>query len=103
MYSPICQAILGWGWLEIILRGSLLALVYGLIHRWYCRNANRFWPTLFYLWLMVFSYYTIRSITFGFVRAIEYWFVPAMLLVYLLRCLFSRKRKTMIVSYNKQS
>jgi hypothetical protein len=84
MYNPIVQSIAGLGFLELVLRGGVLALLYALFHRWYARNSRSFWATLLYVFLMVWSYYTIRASTFGFLVLLLYSFGPTVLVLQLI-------------------
>lgn len=85
MFGPIAQSIIGWGWTELIFRGAILGCLFGAIHRWYVKRSYDFWATLIYLWLTVWSYYTIRSSSFGFVYGILQIVIPTILLVFFLR------------------
>lgn len=103
MYGPISQAILGLDWIELVLRGSLLGWLFGRIHRWYACRAGSFWATLFYVWLMVWSYYTIRSSTLYFLAFILYQYIPTIIFVYMIRELlrvghWSGRRVSQLVS-----
>ena len=81
MFGVMAQAAIGWGWIELILRGAVLGLLFALLHRWYVRQAAQFWPTLFYLFLAVWTYYTFRATTFRFVYFVIYQFLPVMVAV----------------------
>jgi hypothetical protein len=61
MYNPIAQSIMGYGWVELVFRGLLLGFVFAKIRIWYMRNASKYWPTLYYFYLITISYYMIRS------------------------------------------
>ena len=81
VYGVIAQAILGLDWIELIIRGIVLGGIMAAFHRWYVRRASSFWVTLFYCWLMLWSYNAVRNTTFYLVVWIVYRFVPAVLLV----------------------
>jgi hypothetical protein len=83
MFSVISQAIVGLDWIELLVRGCLLGYVFAFIHRWYVSRAQEFWPTLFYLFMCIWSYYTYRATTFYFVYFIVYRFVPVLIVVHL--------------------
>jgi hypothetical protein len=87
MYGPISQAILGLDWIELVARGALLGCIFAKVHRWYVRRASGFHATLFYLWLTLWSYYTIRNSTFYFVAFIVFDYIPVVVLVAALRML----------------
>jgi hypothetical protein len=81
MYGPISQAELGLGWIELVLRGGLLGYIYAKLHRFYVGRKKSFWVTLFYLFLTIMSYYSIRSSTFYLIAPAVYHFVPTYLIV----------------------
>ena len=81
MYGPISQAELGLGWIELALRGGLLGFIYAKLHRYYVGNKNSFWVTLFYLFLTIMSYYSIRSSTFYLIVPAIYHFIPTYLII----------------------
>jgi hypothetical protein len=81
MYNPICQSLTGFGWIELVLRGAIVGWLFGKLHQWYVRRAPEFWPTLFYLWMTVWSYYVIRGPSFGFLVQIVQVFIPAFIMV----------------------
>ena len=76
MFGVMSQAAVGFGWIELVLRGVLLGALFAAFHRWYIRNASRFWVTVLYLFVSIWSYYTFRATTFWFVHSIVYRFVP---------------------------
>ncbi|HEV2718821.1 MAG TPA: hypothetical protein VG323_02290 [Thermoanaerobaculia bacterium] len=78
MFGVLAQAAVGWDWIELVLRGVALGVVFALLHRWYVRHAAQLWPTLFYLFVTVWAYYTYRATSFWFVYLIVYQFLPAM-------------------------
>jgi hypothetical protein len=80
MMSPIAQAVAGGGMAEIALRGIMLGLVFAGVHRWYLRDPRSLPRNMFYLGMILWSYYSIRGTTFGFLYWWIYRFVPFMLL-----------------------
>jgi hypothetical protein len=81
MFGVMGQAAIGYGPIELLLRGSMLGLLFALVHRAYARRAGGFWVTMLYLYLCLWSYYTIRASSFYFVYVIVYRFLPTMLFV----------------------
>lgn len=69
MLNPVSQSIIGFGLIEVIVRGGLLGWIFALIRSWYHRRSGGFWPTLTYIYLCAISYYTIRGAAFYFVAA----------------------------------
>ena len=92
MFGVMSQAVIGLDWIELAGRGALLGLVLALFHRWYVRRARRFWPTLLYLFVVIWSYYTMRATTFYLVHYVLYQFVPVMALTMLVSLAWRRRR-----------
>lgn len=82
MFGVIAQSIIGFGLWELALRGALVGVLFGWAHRSYARRASRFLPTLCYVWLCVWSYYTFRASTFYLLSPIIYRVLPLVLLIY---------------------
>lgn len=90
MFNPISQSIIGFGWVELILRGLFLGFVFAKARAWYIRRASSFWATLFYFYLIIISYYTIRGTAiYVILVSILFRFIP---LYFLVRLLTSRRR-----------
>ena len=90
MFNPIAQSIIGFGWVELILRGLFLGFVFAKARAWYIRRASSFWATLFYFYLIIISYYTIRGTAiYVMLVSILFRFIP---LYFLVRLLTNRKR-----------
>jgi hypothetical protein len=92
MFGVMSQAAIGLDWIELALRGVVLAAILALVQRWYARRARSFWPTLFVLFLSVWAYYTMRASTFYFVYFVAYGFVPVLFSALLLDRLLTRVR-----------
>jgi hypothetical protein len=80
-FGAVSESVVGFGWIELILRGALIGLTFALLHRWYSRRASRFWPLVIYTWLSVFSYLTFRGTSFYLLVLLVYRMVPAIILV----------------------
>ncbi|MFT3867310.1 MAG: hypothetical protein QM715_02320 [Nibricoccus sp.] len=86
MFSPISQAIIGYGWVELIARGMLLGFVFAKARIWYVRSSRKFWPTLAYFYLIVIAYYTIRGTAFYIlIASFLFRFLPLYLLLKILQ------------------
>jgi hypothetical protein len=90
MWGVMAQAVLGRDWIDLILHGMLLAIFYGIVFRWYARRSERLWPTLAYLFLLLWAYYSFRATTFFIAYMFCYYFIPAFVLVVLLSRLLVR-------------
>jgi hypothetical protein len=93
MFGVMAQAVLGFDWVELVARGALLGLLAALFHRWYVRRARRFWPTLLYLFVGIWSYYTFRATSFYLLHFVVYQFVPVMAITTLLTVALRRRRR----------
>jgi hypothetical protein len=89
-YGVIAQSLLGLGWFEVIVRGLLVGVVLALVHNWWARSPANLWRNVFYIWLAVVSYYTVRGTSFYLATLVLLRFVPLVLAVqfftWLLRC-----------------
>jgi hypothetical protein len=82
MFGVIAQSVIGFGLLELALRGAVVGVIFALAARWYTHHSSRFLHTLFYVWLCVWSYYTFRASTFYLLSPIIYRVLPALGLIY---------------------
>ena len=85
MFGAVTQAILGWDWIELAIRGVLLGLFCAAVHQWYVRRETHFWPTIFYMFLGIWMYYFVRQASFEFLYFIVYRFLPTMIAVEIVR------------------
>src|SRR5213080_783265 len=69
MFNPIAQAIMGFGLPELIVRGLFLGLVFAKLRAWYISQETSFWRTLLYFYVLIISYYMIRSSALYFLVA----------------------------------
>lgn len=81
MWGVISQSIIGYGWIELALRGAILGLICGLLHRNFVRNHASFMTTLLYVWLSLTVYYTFRATTFYATVWYLYEFIPVFLML----------------------
>ena len=93
MFGVMAQAVLGFDWIELAVRGALLGFLFALLHRWYVRQAAGLWPTLLYLFVTVWSYYTFRATSFYILHFVVYQFLPIMVTVVLLSGGWRRLRR----------
>ena len=80
MFGVVAQSVIGWDWAELVIRGAVLGVIFAAIHRWYVRSTG-FWPTVFYLYLCVWAYYTVRATTFHVVSLVLWRFLPSVLVL----------------------
>jgi hypothetical protein len=82
VFGVIAQSVIGFGLLELVLRGAVIGILFAWAQRWYTRHSSSFLPTLAYLWLCVWSYYTFRASTFYLLSPIIYRLLPALLFIF---------------------
>lgn len=80
-FGAIPQSLLGYGLVEVILRGAFVGLLFGVMTRWAARRAGRLWVVVFYLWMTLFAYNSLRSTTFHVMSSLVQHFVPAVVVV----------------------
>jgi hypothetical protein len=72
MFGVQSQAEVGWGNPELLLRGVLLAVVLGFLHRQYSKHSTSFLVTVSYIWLLTTIYYSYRAATFYWVTFVAF-------------------------------
>lgn len=85
MFGVVAQSIIGGDWVELVARGVALGLCFAGIHRWCSRRAHSLWVVVFYVYLCLWCYYTVRASTFFMLYFVLYRFLPAMLLFWTAR------------------
>lgn len=90
-FNPIAQSIIGLDWIELILRGSVLGYIFAKAHEWYLRRCESFCVSFLYIFLVAWSYYSIKGSTFVWMYFVIYRLVPAMMLIYVVNGLMPRK------------
>jgi hypothetical protein len=85
MFGVVAQAIIGGDWVELVLRGVALGLCFAGVHRWCSRRAHSLWVVVFYLYLCLWCYYTVRASTFYIAYFAVYRFLPTLVLVWAAR------------------
>jgi hypothetical protein len=90
MFGVMSQAAVGWGWIELVLRGAVLGVFFGFLHRWQVQRASDFFATLLYAYVCIWGYYTFRATTFWFMYNVIYQFIPIMMILGLLSVLSKR-------------
>jgi len=94
MWGVISQAIVGLDWLELPLRGSLLAYLLARIHRWYIKHQSGFLENLIYVYLCLKIYYTFRDTTFSILANFIWEVIPFYLILRLGGAIFSLSERT---------
>jgi hypothetical protein len=95
MFGAVGQAVLGFDWPEIFVRSVLLAAICAFLHRWYVRHYREWWTNMFYLFVSVWMYYSMRQTSFASLYFIVYWFIPIRLAIETLALVMRRARNRM--------
>ena len=78
----------------MLVRGAIVGLLLGLIHRWMTRRVLNLWMLAYYVWITMWSYHMIRNTTFTLVSwSVFHFLAPILLLIfvhYLLKAALSR-------------
>jgi hypothetical protein len=75
MWGVVSSAAVGFGVMELIVRGAVLGIVFGLFHRWCARRSGDWRVVCAYMMMCLWAYYTYRATTFYFLVFLEYRFV----------------------------
>lgn len=84
MWGVISQSLIGFGLIELIVRGAVLGWFLAYVHRWYQRRYTKFLPTVFYVFLCLSSLWTFRDTTGAILWSIWWALIPFGLIFYLL-------------------
>ncbi len=80
-FGVIPQSLVGFGWIELMVRGAILGYAFASLHRYFSRHADRFWAMVLYVWITVWCYQSFRNQSFILVMYIVQWFLPLVLVV----------------------
>lgn len=76
-FGALAEAVTGFGWIELLVRGVVVGLAFGLFQRLLARGPITVWQMALYVWMVVFSYQILRNTTFCYFTLLEYgFFVP---------------------------
>ena len=91
-FGALSQAVIGGGIIEALIRGIILGGLAGLLMRWYRKPTNNWWKFPVYLYILVWSYQSIRDTTFTLIGTIVQTTLPAVLVILIISKLFSFSR-----------
>ena len=81
LFGIVSQAVIGWGWLELVARGAALGALCAVLQRWYIRRARNWWVTLSYVFLCLWIYYAFREITLAPLYFVVYRLLTGILIL----------------------
>lgn len=87
-YGVIAESVLGFGFAELAVRGFLTGAIFAAVHNWWSGTSDKFWPTFFYMWLLIVVYQSFRNTSMHIVPLIMYQWVPVYAFVLLLESVF---------------
>ncbi|HSW48961.1 MAG TPA: hypothetical protein VLH09_02250, partial [Bryobacteraceae bacterium] len=90
-FGPIAESALGFGWIELVLRGALVGVAFGALQNWYNRRGRGFWETVLFIWLVLLCYTSVRSSTAQVLALLALQFLPGFLV---LRAFDTKARQT---------
>jgi hypothetical protein len=80
MWGVISQSLIGFGHIELALRGFFLALIAKFFHNKITKGVVSYFGMLLYILLCLKAYYTFRNTTLGFISFVVYEFIPFVIL-----------------------
>lgn len=89
-FGVLAEAVTGHGWTEMAWRGALIGIAFGFLHRLLRRRRLSVYGFIFYIWVTVWSYQTVRNGTFGLLMMIVYHVAAPFLAVAVLGILLRR-------------
>jgi len=92
-FGVLSEAVMGHGLVEVVWRGLLVGALFGLLHRRLMRGEVSLAFVMFYIWVTVWSYQTIRNGTFALLVLILYHFVAPLLGIVILGAVLRRSRR----------
>jgi hypothetical protein len=92
VFGVVAEAVVGYGVIELLLRGAFVGLLLGCVHRHYVKGRVGVFYLAFYVWMTVMAYQTCRNTTLSLVSQTLYRFVPAVLATLLLAAVLRRGR-----------
>jgi len=90
-FGVVAEAVTGWGWVELAIRGVLLGVLFGLLHRHFSRRVLGPGTLALYIWLTMWSYNCVRNTTMPLLGWFIYQFLVPIGIVMLLTRLVSRR------------
>ena len=60
-FGSISQALAGYGWPELLLRGFLTGMAFAGLHRYFAKNSEKWLHCAAYAWLIAMAYHSFRA------------------------------------------
>ena len=101
-FGAISQAVVGGGVFEALIRGGLLGAISVWLIRWQRAQKGAWWRFPLYLYLLVFSYQSVRDTTFSLLGNLIQIALPAILLITLIGMILPMSSKQKFIPLQKQ-
>jgi len=92
-FGVLAEAVMGFGIWEVVWRGALIGALFGLLHRTLGRGRVSLALLMFYLWMIVWCYQTVRTGTFALLMFVVYHFLTPLLGITVLAAMLRRGRR----------
>jgi hypothetical protein len=92
-FGVLAEAVVGYGAIEMVWRGLLVGILLGLLHRFLMRGHVSLPFMMFYVWILVWSYQTVRNGTLTLFVLILYHFIVPLLAILILSAVLRRGRR----------
>lgn len=92
-FGVLAEAVTGYGIWEVIWRGALIGALFGLLHQRLGRGHVSLALLMFYLWMIVWCYQTVRAGTFALLMFLLYHFLTPLLGITVLGGVLRRGRR----------
>jgi hypothetical protein len=79
-FGVLSESIVGFGDVELLLRGGGIGGLFALLHRWYARRPSDFRVLLLYLWACIWCYQSFRNTSFYLLFLFQYHVLPVILI-----------------------
>jgi len=78
-FGAISESVIGFGNIELLLRGMVIGYLFARLHLWYRRHPRDFWVLLVYCMATLWSYHTFRNASFHLLVLFQYQVLPVIL------------------------
>jgi oligosaccharide repeat unit polymerase len=75
-FGMIAEALVGFGWAELVVRAAVLGALLAWFHRWFVRRRPSVWTFALYTWVTAISYQSYRNTTFTPMVYVWFRFMP---------------------------
>jgi hypothetical protein len=82
MWGVVTQSLIGFGLIELVIRGIVLGWFLAQVHHWYQRRYTKFLPSVLYVLLCITTLWTFRDTTGAILWTIWWAILPFAAIVY---------------------